>query len=62
MRVSAVSVTNRHAILAHVGAGSDHHIPTRESLLICLGEAIETGRIQVVRQKPKLVAVTLTVL
>ncbi|WP_331190250.1 LytS/YhcK type 5TM receptor domain-containing protein, partial [Streptococcus parauberis] len=28
MRVSAVSITNRQSILAHVGLASDHHIPT----------------------------------
>lgn len=54
MRVSAVSVTNRHAILAHVGAGSDHHIPTREIITDLSREAIETGRIQVVRQKAQI--------
>ena len=33
MRVSAVAITNRHDILAHVGAGSDHHVPQKKSLL-----------------------------
>ena len=29
-KVSAISMTNSHQILAHVGAGSDHHIPELE--------------------------------
>lgn len=32
MKVSAVSITNQERILAHVGAASDHHIPSQEIL------------------------------
>ncbi len=51
MRVSAVSVTNRHRILAHVGAGSDHHIPTKEIITDLSKEVLKTGKIHVVRTK-----------
>ncbi|GFK30797.1 sensor histidine kinase [Streptococcus canis] len=54
MRVSAVSVTNRHAILAHVGAASDHHIPTREIITDLSRQVIETGHIHAVRQKSQI--------
>ncbi|MGV3010876.1 LytS/YhcK type 5TM receptor domain-containing protein [Streptococcus thoraltensis] len=51
MRVSAVSVTNRQSILAHVGAASDHHIPTKKIITDLSKEVIETGEIHVVRHK-----------
>ncbi|EHI68808.1 putative sensor protein LytS [Streptococcus ictaluri 707-05] len=54
MRVSAVSVTNRHSILAHVGAASDHHIPTKEIITDLSKQVIESGEIHVVRQKSQI--------
>ncbi|MGT2729531.1 LytS/YhcK type 5TM receptor domain-containing protein [Streptococcus phocae subsp. salmonis] len=54
MRVSAVSVTSRHSILAHVGAGSDHHIPTRKIITDLSRQAIETGEIHVVKHKSQI--------
>lgn len=51
MRVSAVSVTNRYRILAHVGAGSDHHIPTKEIITDLSKEVLKTGKLHVVRTK-----------
>ncbi|MGT2934176.1 sensor histidine kinase [Streptococcus catagoni] len=51
MRVSAVSVTNKSSILAHVGAASDHHIPTKKIITDLSKEVIETGEIHVVRSR-----------
>ncbi|CAM4213366.1 LytS/YhcK type 5TM receptor domain-containing protein [Streptococcus penaeicida] len=51
MRVSAVSVTNRTSILAHVGAASDHHIPAKKIITDLSKEVIETGKIHVARHK-----------
>ncbi|WP_159543046.1 sensor histidine kinase [Streptococcus halichoeri] len=54
MRVSAVSVTNRKSILAHVGAASDHHIPAKEIITDLSKEVIETGAIHVARHKSEI--------
>lgn len=54
MRVSAVSVTNRYAILAHVGAASDHHIPAKEIITDLSKEVLKTGEIHVVRTKQEI--------
>ncbi|KYP20764.1 MULTISPECIES: sensor histidine kinase [Streptococcus] len=51
MRVSAVSITNRQSILAHVGLASDHHIPTKKIITDLSKEVIETGKIHIVRSK-----------
>ncbi|MGT2888638.1 LytS/YhcK type 5TM receptor domain-containing protein [Streptococcus didelphis] len=51
MRVSAVSVTNKHSILAHVGAASDHHIPTKEIITDLSKEVINSGDIHVANKK-----------
>ncbi len=54
MRVSAVSVTNKTSILAHVGAASDHHIPSQKIITDLSKEVIETGQIHVVKHKEEI--------
>lgn len=54
MRVSAVSVTNTKSILAHVGAASDHHIPSKKIITDLSKEVIETGKIHVVKHKEEI--------
>ncbi|VTS41051.1 LytS/YhcK-type transmembrane receptor domain protein [Streptococcus porcinus] len=54
MRVSAVSVTNRTSILAHVGAASDHHIPAKKIITDLSKEVIETGQIHVAKHKSEI--------
>lgn len=54
MRVSAVSVTNKTSILAHVGAASDHHIPAKKIITDLSKEVIETGQIHVVKHKEEI--------
>ncbi|XCY67658.1 sensor histidine kinase [Streptococcus iniae] len=51
MRVSAVSMTNRSSILAHVGATSDHHIPTKKIITDLSRNVVESGQIQVVHSR-----------
>lgn len=42
-KVDAVSITNQHSILAHVGAASDHHKPSKKILTALSKEVIHTG-------------------
>jgi len=42
-KVDAVSITNEHSILAHVGAASDHHKPSKEILTDLSKEVIRTA-------------------
>ncbi len=51
MKVSAVAITNRHDILAHVGAGSDHHIPKKEIITDLSKEVLQTGQLKEVHTK-----------
>lgn len=50
-KVSAISITNTHQILAHVGAGDDHHIQDLELLTELSKKVLQTGEITVVHQK-----------
>lgn len=43
LKVSAVSITDNRRILAHVGAGSDHHIPSYKILTDLSKSAVSTG-------------------
>ena len=43
----AVSITDRHQILAHVGAGDDHHIPGRPVETALSSSVIKRGQIKV---------------
>jgi len=47
LRVSAVSITDNKRILAHVGAGSDHHIPSYKILTDLSRAAVQTGKIKI---------------
>lgn len=42
-KVSAISITDSHQILAHVGAGSDHHIPEVEVITELSKKVLSTG-------------------
>ncbi|MCP6559445.1 sensor histidine kinase, partial [Klebsiella pneumoniae] len=42
----AVAITNRHDILAHVGAGSDHHVPQKASITDLSKTVIQSGKIK----------------
>lgn len=54
MRVAAVSITNTTSILAHVGAGSDHHIPTKKIITDLSKRVLQTGRMQTVHTKEEI--------
>jgi two-component system sensor histidine kinase LytS len=41
----AISITNQHQVLAHVGAGSDHHIPMQSVSTQLTKKVLEQGRI-----------------
>jgi two-component system sensor histidine kinase LytS len=43
--VDAISITNQHQVLAHVGAGSDHHIPLGTMATELTRKVLEQGRI-----------------
>lgn len=45
MKVDAVSITNQERILAHVGAASDHHIPSLEILTDLSKKVLHTGKV-----------------
>ncbi|MBM6613786.1 sensor histidine kinase [Desemzia sp. RIT804] len=45
IKVDAVSITNQERILAHVGAASDHHIPSIEILTDLSKKVLRTGKI-----------------
>lgn len=46
IKVSAVSITNQERILAHVGAGSDHHVPANAILTDLSKEVLREGKIK----------------
>ncbi|KXG43880.1 LytS/YhcK type 5TM receptor domain-containing protein [Tepidibacillus infernus] len=48
-RVSAVSITDKHRILSHVGLGSDHHIPGHSLLTEATKRVLQTGKIYVAK-------------
>ncbi|HGH5559406.1 TPA: LytS/YhcK type 5TM receptor domain-containing protein, partial [Staphylococcus pseudintermedius] len=54
MKVSAVAITNRHDILAHVGAGSDHHIPKKEIITHLSKAVLQTGELKEVHTKEEI--------
>lgn len=43
----AISLTTRKEILAHVGAGNDHHLPTKKMVTHLSEKAIESGQVQI---------------
>ncbi|GMG60360.1 sensor histidine kinase [Tetragenococcus halophilus] len=46
MKVSAVSITDKEQILAHVGVGSDHHLPSHEISTDLSHDVLHTGEIK----------------
>lgn len=46
MKVSAVSITNKTDILAHVGVASDHHVPKKKIITDLSKEVIRSGEIK----------------
>lgn len=46
IKVSAVSITNNDSILAHVGAASDHHVPSKKIVTNLSKEVLRTGEIK----------------
>ena len=56
MKVSA-SNYKQNEILSHVGAGSDHHIPTNEILTSLSKDVLKSGKLKEVHTKKKLVVV-----
>ncbi|RAI80939.1 sensor histidine kinase [Macrococcoides caseolyticum subsp. hominis] len=46
MKVSAVSITNKTDILAHVGAASDHHVPRKKIITDLSKQVIISGEIK----------------
>lgn len=49
--VSAVAITDRHSILAHVGIGEDHHKECTPILTSLTKETLETGELQIAQTK-----------
>lgn len=50
-KVSAISMTDSHQILAHVGSGDDHHIPELEVITELSREVLRTGKMTIARTK-----------
>lgn len=50
-QADAVSITDREKILAHVGAGSDHHLPGRSILTHATSSALEHGQLVVAQHR-----------
>ncbi|MBE3588055.1 MAG: histidine kinase [Thermoanaerobacteraceae bacterium] len=46
--VSAVAITDRHKVLAYIGAGADHHRPGRPIMTDATREVLSTGQLKVV--------------
>ena len=50
-KVAAISMTDTHQILAHVGAGSDHHIPELEVITELSRDVLKTGQLAIAKSK-----------
>ena len=50
----AVSITDRQTILAHVGAGSDHHIPGKMMLTHLSETVIASGRVHIAHNRDEI--------
>ncbi|WEG74303.1 sensor histidine kinase [Vagococcus intermedius] len=53
-KVAAISMTDTHQILAHVGAGSDHHIPELEVITELSKEVLKTGKLKIARSQKEI--------
>ncbi|MCH4171752.1 MAG: sensor histidine kinase [Lactobacillus sp.] len=52
--VSAISITDTHQILAHVGAGSDHHIPEKEVITELSRRVLQTGKMTIAHNRQEI--------
>lgn len=50
-KVAAISMTDNHQILAHVGVGSDHHIPELDVMTSLSLDVLQTGHLTIARSK-----------
>jgi two-component system sensor histidine kinase LytS len=50
-KVSAISITAQEKILAHIGVGSDHHIPGNSILTTATQKVLNTGELAIVKTK-----------
>lgn len=50
----AISLTTRNEVLAHVGAGSDHHVPTKKMVPHLSEKAIKTGEVQIAHSEEQI--------
>ena len=53
----AVSITDDHQVLAHVGAASDHHIPKSKPETGLTKKVLENGKISVARSKKEILCI-----
>lgn len=53
-KVAAISMTDTHQILAHVGAGSDHHIPELEVITELSRATLRTGHLKLAHSKEEI--------
>lgn len=51
---SAISLTSKNQILAHVGAGSDHHVPNNAMVTRLSEKAIEANHIEIAHSKAEI--------
>lgn len=54
MKVDAVSITNQERILAHVGAASDHHIPSTEIITDLSKQVLKSGELREVHSRQEI--------
>lgn len=52
--VDAVAITNRETVLAHVGLGSDHHLPGHPFLTQATGRVLEQGTVEVAQSQQEI--------
>lgn len=53
-KLAAISMTDKHQILAHVGAGSDHHIPELEVITELSKKVLQTGEMLIAHSKEQI--------
>lgn len=53
-KADAISITDRHQVLAHVGAGADHHIPMQSLSTELTKQVLEQGRILTAKAKEQI--------
>lgn len=54
LEIAAVTFTDREKIIAHVGEGSDHHLPGKPLQTKLTRQAIKTGSIKIAKQKKEI--------